>query len=41
MRSSSTGLNPVTAAVEAGVELDNITESGLVDFEQLESFWKL
>ena len=35
------GLNPVTLAVEAGIEVDNIAESGLVDFEQLVSFWKL
>ena len=35
------GLNPVTLAVEAGVEVDNIAESGLVDFEQLVSFWDL
>lgn len=32
------GLNPVAAAVEAGVEVENIAESGLIDFEQLESF---
>jgi len=35
------GLNPVTLAVEAGIEVDNIAESGLVDFEQLTSFWQL
>jgi len=35
------GLNPVAAAVEAGVEVENIAESGLIDFEQLESFWQL
>lgn len=35
------GLNPVTLAVEAGIEVDNIAESGLVDFEQLVSFWEL
>ncbi len=35
------GLNPVAGAVEAGVEVENIAESGLIDFEQLESFWQL
>ncbi|MBI4266742.1 MAG: DUF128 domain-containing protein [Chloroflexi bacterium] len=29
------GLNPVAAAVEAGFEIENIGESGLVDFQQL------
>ena len=35
------GLNPVAAAVEAGVEVDNYGESGLVSFNQLASFWEL
>ena len=35
------GLNPVAAAVEAGIEIENIAESGLVDFQQLQSFWQL
>jgi len=35
------GLNPVAAAVETGIEVDNIGESGLVDFERLHSFWEL
>jgi repressor of nif and glnA expression len=35
------GLNPVAAAVEAGIEIDNIAESGLIDFQQLQSFWQL
>jgi repressor of nif and glnA expression len=35
------GLNPVAAAVEAGIDIENIAESGLIDFEQLYSFWKL
>jgi len=35
------GLNPLAAAVEAAVEVDNIGESGLIDFEQLQSFWEL
>jgi hypothetical protein len=32
------GLNPVAAAVEAGIEVENIAESGIIDFEQLTSF---
>jgi len=35
------GLNPVAAAVEAGIEVENIAESGLIDFQQLFSFWQL
>ena len=35
------GLNPVAAAVEAGIEVENIAESGLIDFQQLISFWQL
>jgi len=35
------GLNPVAAAVEAGIEVENIAESGLINFEQLQSFWQL
>ena len=35
------GLNPVAAAVEAGIEIENIAESGLIDFQQLQSFWKI
>ncbi len=35
------GLNPVAAAVEAGIEVENIAESGLIDFQQLTSFWQL
>ena len=35
------GLNPVAAAVEAGIEIENIAESGLIDFQQLQSVWKL
>ena len=35
------GLNPVAAAVEAGIEIENIAESGLIDFQQLRSFWQL
>ena len=35
------GLNPVAAAVEAGIKVENIAESGLIEFQQLQSFWKL
>lgn len=35
------GLNPVAAACEAGIEIENIGESGMVQFEELVSFWEL
>jgi repressor of nif and glnA expression len=35
------GLNPVAAAVEAGIEIENVAENGLIDFQELRSFWKL
>ena len=35
------GLNPVAAAVEAGIEIENIAESGLVDYSQLSNFSQL
>jgi repressor of nif and glnA expression len=35
------GLNPVAAAVEAGIEIENIAESGLIDFERLHSYKEL
>lgn len=35
------GLNPVAAASEAGIEIENIGESGLIEFEQLTSVWQL
>jgi len=35
------GLNPVAAAVEAGVEVDNVAESGMIDFQQLVRFRQL
>ncbi len=35
------GLNPVAAVVEAGIEVENIAESGLIDYQQLTSFWQL
>jgi repressor of nif and glnA expression len=35
------GLNPVAAAVESGIEMQNVAESGLIDFERLKSFGQL
>ncbi|MFC1972017.1 DUF128 domain-containing protein [Chloroflexota bacterium] len=35
------GLNPIAAAVEAGIEIENIAESGLIDFQQLQPVWKI
>ncbi len=35
------GLNPVAAAVEAGIEVDNMAESGLIEYSQLKSVWEL
>lgn len=35
------GLNPVAAAVEAGIEVENFAESGMMEFRQLTSFWEL
>jgi repressor of nif and glnA expression len=35
------GLNPVAAAVEAGIEIENIAESGLIDYERLQSYREL
>jgi HTH-type transcriptional regulator, global nitrogen regulator NrpRI len=35
------GLNPVALAVEAGIETENIAESGLIDFQQLQPVWQL
>src|SRR3972149_6476816 len=34
------GLNPVAAAVESGVEVENISESGMIDFQELTSIWQ-
>jgi repressor of nif and glnA expression len=31
------GLNPIAAAYEAGIEIESITESGLIEFEELYS----
>ncbi len=33
------GLNPVAAAVEAGIEAENIAMSGVIDYRDLVSFW--
>jgi repressor of nif and glnA expression len=35
------GLNPIAAAVEAGIEIENIAESGLIDYQQLQPVWQL
>ncbi len=35
------GLNPAAAVAEAGIEIENVAESGLINFSQLKSFWKL
>ena len=35
------GLNPVAAAVEAGLDIENVPESGLIDFKELRSFRQL
>lgn len=35
------GLNPVAAAVEAGIEIENLAESGMIDFKELKSFGEL
>jgi repressor of nif and glnA expression len=35
------GLNPVAAAVEAGVEIENVAESGLMDYGRLQSYHEL
>jgi repressor of nif and glnA expression len=32
------GLNPIAAAYEAGIDIENIAESGLIDYEELHSF---
>ena len=33
------GLNPVAAVAETGIEVENIGESGTMDFEQLQKIW--
>ena len=32
------GLNPVAAAVEAGIDIDNIAESGFIEYDRLQDF---
>lgn len=35
------GLNPVAAAAETGIEAENVTESGMLEYSRLTSFWTL
>jgi len=35
------GMNPVAAAEEAGIQADNFSESGTIDFERLANFREL
>jgi HTH-type transcriptional regulator, global nitrogen regulator NrpRI len=35
------GLNPMAAAVETGIAVENLAESGLVEYNQLESIWDI
>jgi repressor of nif and glnA expression len=35
------GLNPLAAVVESGIEVENIGEAGMIDFESLQSVWDL
>jgi repressor of nif and glnA expression len=35
------GLNPMAAVAEAGIPVENNSESGLIDFQQLVSFRRL
>jgi HTH-type transcriptional regulator, global nitrogen regulator NrpRI len=35
------GLNPVAAAVEAGIEIENMAESGMIEYSQLKSVWEM
>jgi repressor of nif and glnA expression len=35
------GLNPVAAAVESGIEVESIAESGLIEYGQLKSVWDI
>jgi hypothetical protein len=35
------GFNPVAAAMETGIEVENIAESGIIDFQRLTSLWQL
>jgi repressor of nif and glnA expression len=35
------GLNPVAAVVEAGIEVENMAESGLVEYAHLKNIYDL
>jgi HTH-type transcriptional regulator, global nitrogen regulator NrpRI len=35
------GLNPVAAAAESGINVENMAESGLVEFSSLKSIWEI
>lgn len=35
------GLNPVAAAVEAGIEVENMAESGMIEYSNLKSIWDI
>ncbi len=35
------GLNPAAAAVESGISMENMGESGLIEYSQLKSIWEL
>jgi repressor of nif and glnA expression len=35
------GLNPVAAAVESGIDIVSVAESGMIEFDKLTSFWHL
>lgn len=35
------GLNPVAAAVEQGIEIENMAESGLLEYSHLKSIWEI
>ena len=35
------GLNPVAAAVEAGIDIENIAQSGMIDYQQLYNYSQL
>ena len=35
------GLSPVAAALEAGIQVDNIAMGGIIDYQDLVSFWDL
>jgi repressor of nif and glnA expression len=35
------GLNPVAAAVESGIEVENRAMSGVIEYQDLIKFWEL